>query len=390
MQELSAVATVRTAVLVIAIPFLTFAYAEGPDAALSGVPGELGTCTACHSGSSGSGSVSVQFPGDLVYTPGVKQHLTVTVADSAQKRWGFQLTVRPASDTRTMAGTLSPTDANTQTVCTQPALQTEKYGTCLSSATPLQYIEHTGTGTRNGTKNQVAFEFDWIPPATDSGDLAVYAVGNAANGDGTERGDHIYTARYTLKLAPPPKPTPLITPTGILNAAGLSTDLSALTWVTIRGTNLASTTRSWSASDVLNGQLPTQLDNVSVTIDNKPAVMLSVSPTQLTVLAPGDDNVGPVPVVVTSNGVASAPSTIQLLPASPELFAWKLKYAVITDPSATTLPDLNQPPDTLPAVQPGATIVLWGTGLGASIHSVISAAIVAARMMARATYLFFQ
>ena len=50
MLELSAVPTVRTAVLTIAVPLLTFAYAEGPDAALSGVPGELGTCTACHSG----------------------------------------------------------------------------------------------------------------------------------------------------------------------------------------------------------------------------------------------------------------------------------------------------------------------------------------------------
>ena len=356
---------VRSTLLLLAIPTMTFAYAEGPDAAVTGVPGELGTCTACHSGSSGSGSVKVTFPGDLFYSPGLKQHLTVTVADSAQKRWGFQLTVRQASNTKNMAGTLSPTDGNTQTVCTQPALQTEKFGACLSSSYPLQYIEHTGTGTRNGTKNQVTFEFDWTPPGDDLGDLTVYVVGNAANGDGSERGDHIYTVKYTLKTAPPPKPTPLISQNGVVNAAGMSADVAAQTWVAILGTNLASTTRGWTAADINAGQLPATLDNVSVTIDGKPAALLAVSPTRLMVLVPADDNLGPVPVVVTNNGVASDPVTVQLLPAAPELFAWKAKYAVVTaDTSA--LPDLNSAPDTIPATPAGGTVVLWATGLGGS------------------------
>jgi len=72
---------------------------------------------------------------------------------------------------------------------------------------------------------------------------------------------------------------------------------------------------------------------------------------------PADDNLGPVPVVVTNNGVASDPVTVQLLPAAPELFAWKAKYAVVTaDTSA--LPDLNNAPDTMPATAAGGSVVL--------------------------------
>jgi uncharacterized protein (TIGR03437 family) len=356
----------RTTLLILVVPALAFAYAEGPDAAVSGVPGELGTCTACHSGGSGSGSVKLAFPGDLTYTPGTKQHLIVTVADPAQGRWGFQATVRQASNTKNQAGTLTPTDGNTQNVCTQPALQTEKFGNkCTSSSTPLEYIEHTLSGTRNGTRNQVTFEFDWTPPATAMGDLTFYVVGNAANGDGSQNGDHIYTAKYTLTVAAPPAPpAPAISQNGVINAAGLGTDFAALTWTTIQGTNLANTTRSYTPDDIVNGNLPTQLDGVGVTIDGTPAVMLSISPTQLTVLSPPDNNTGPVQVVVTNNGTAGPPATITLQAAAPEFFAWNSKYAVLTTPDVTTPPDLNNPPVTQPTVQPGATVVLWATGFG--------------------------
>ena len=54
----------------------------------------------CHTGTPNSpankGSVKVTFPNGMTYTPGVKQHLTVTISDPAptQRAWGFQLTAR--------------------------------------------------------------------------------------------------------------------------------------------------------------------------------------------------------------------------------------------------------------------------------------------------------
>ena len=74
----------KLAALGAALPALIFAYATGPDATMAGVPGE-NTCASCHSGS-GTGSVTVTFPNGTTYTPGVKQHLVVTVTDSAQSQ----------------------------------------------------------------------------------------------------------------------------------------------------------------------------------------------------------------------------------------------------------------------------------------------------------------
>ena len=68
----------------------------------------------------GGGSVKVTFPGGNVYTPGVKQHLVVTIADPTARNWGFQLTARLASDTKTQAGSFTSTDRFTAVVCGIP------------------------------------------------------------------------------------------------------------------------------------------------------------------------------------------------------------------------------------------------------------------------------
>ena len=60
-----------------------------------------------------------------------------------------------------------------------------------------QFIQHSApkTGVGSGT-----FTFSWTAPATSAGTIVLYAAGNAANGDGTQLGDHIYTT--SLQLTP--------------------------------------------------------------------------------------------------------------------------------------------------------------------------------------------
>ena len=58
----------KVAVVMGAIPFLIWAHDYGPDVGHAGVPNENGTCaqSQCHEGTkvnSGSGSVTVSFPG---------------------------------------------------------------------------------------------------------------------------------------------------------------------------------------------------------------------------------------------------------------------------------------------------------------------------------------
>ena len=352
---------------------LLLAYLSGLDAGVAGVP-EEDTCADCHNGPSGSGSVTVTFPGARTYTPGAIQHLVVNIADSAQQRWGFQLTARQANSSSTQAGTFTPgADGYTQLVCTQTDFRSQAFGNnCTTNGMALQYIEHTASGSRLGTTGSVTFEFDWTPPATDVGNLVVYVAALAANGDNTDRGDHTYTARYALTSpSAVPAPQPAIDTGGVFNAASFQPGVSAGSWVTIQGSNLAGNTRSWSAGDFEDGALPTQLDGVSVKIDGKPAYVAFISPAQINVQAPADSALGPVPVEVTFNGSAGSPGTAKLQAVSPALFLWSGKYAVAThaDFSPAAPAGLFPGVTTVPA-KPGEPIVLWGTGFGATAPTV--------------------
>ncbi len=158
--------------IIFAIPALIYAYPQGPDAGYAGVPGES-ICSHCHTGNFGSGSVTVNFPGGLTYTPGAKQHLVVTIADAVQRRWGFELTVRQANNSAAQAGSFTPgPEGYTQLVCTQTTFQTQVFGSSCPSSMPLQYIEQTLAGTQSGSRRLVSFEFDWTPPDTDVGNMA--------------------------------------------------------------------------------------------------------------------------------------------------------------------------------------------------------------------------
>src|SRR4029077_8275591 len=85
MQRQRKLYVAKAAVILGAIPLILWAYEYGPDPGYAGVPGENASCATagCHTGTANSfsGSVKVAFPGGMTYTPGVKQHLTVTIAD---------------------------------------------------------------------------------------------------------------------------------------------------------------------------------------------------------------------------------------------------------------------------------------------------------------------
>jgi uncharacterized protein (TIGR03437 family) len=232
----------------------------------------------------------------------------------------------------------------------------------------LEYIEHTQSGSRLGTGGAVTFEFDWTPPATNAGNLTVYLAAVAANGDNSDHGDHTYTTRYTLTPASAgPTPAPAISSGGVVNAANFQPGISAGSWVTIHGLNLAGNTRAWGSADFVNGALPTQLDGVSVKIDGKPAYVAYISPSQINVQAPADSALGPVPVEVTYNGATSPLGTAQLQAVSPGFFLWSGKYAVATRPDFSLVAPAGLFQEvTSVAAKPGEVIILWGTGFGAT------------------------
>jgi uncharacterized protein (TIGR03437 family) len=198
--------------------------------------------------------------------------------------------------------------------------------------------------------------------------VILHAAGNAANGNNNESGDHIYTTSVTLKPAAASGTKPTISRDGgVVNAASFQPGIAPGGWVTIVGTNLAATTRTWTSDELTGGKLPTSLDGVGVTINGKPAYVEYTSPTQINVVAPQDDSSGQVEVRVTSNGQASDATIATLNAFSPAFFTFDGKYLAATHADNTLLgkPGLfaSAPSATTPA-KPGETIVLYGTGFG--------------------------
>ncbi len=168
------------------------AASTGPSASHTNAPGE-DNCTACHTSfpvNSGSGNVAITgIPAN--YLPNQQIPITVTVSDPVPSAaiWGFQLTAIDALGKKIGTYTL-PTQvpARSQTV------------NGIVGGNNRQYVEHTIDGLfTQGVFGSNSWTFTWKAPTQRVGKVSFYASGNAANGDGTNGGDYIYTtSRATL------------------------------------------------------------------------------------------------------------------------------------------------------------------------------------------------
>jgi uncharacterized protein (TIGR03437 family) len=334
-----------------------FAHSYGPAPRVTGAPGDNSrACTACHAGgtpNSFAGNVTISLPGGGTYIPGVRQRVTVKVADDAQQRWGFELTARLDSDSSNgQAGELVPVDNFTQVICEDAGPK--------PCATGVMFIEHTSAGTRNGTKGSATFQFDWLPPSTNAGPVTLYAAGNAANGDANLTGDHIYTT--SLQVTPVTPVAPVVTAGNVMSSATLAAGpVAANSWVTVFGTNLSATKRGWTDGDFTNGGMPFSLDGVSVVLTVFGAPRLAyvgyVSPTQVNFLLPSDAAATSYQVQVRNPAGISTPMpmTVQANAAQMLTVDGKLVAATHIDGSAVG--------KATPAA-PGETITILATGCG--------------------------
>jgi uncharacterized protein (TIGR03437 family) len=160
--------------------------------------------------------------------------------------------------------------------------------------------------------------------------------------------------------------------TGVLNGANFSCGFQNNSWITIRGFNLAATSRTWGAQDIIDGRLPTRLDGVSVNAGGKAAAIYYISPTQINALAPSDSTIGDSrgSVTVTNANGTSLPFQAYEEP-SLGLFAFgpqNRRYAAATLADGAYLGPpglLGAGIETKPA-KPGDVILLYGTGFGAA------------------------
>jgi uncharacterized protein (TIGR03118 family) len=171
---------------------------------------------------------------------------------------------------------------------------------------------------------------------------------------------------------------PVLTAAKVFNAAQPAGNIAPNTFVTIQGTSLAATKRTWQTSDFANNLLPTTVDGVTVTVNGKPAYIYFVSPVQINVLTPVDmANSGPVQVVVTNNNLNSNTVSVTAQAVAPSFFLINSdKYIAATHANNSLIGPPTLIANVTTPATPGETIVLYANGFGMTNPAVANGQII--------------
>jgi uncharacterized protein (TIGR03437 family) len=159
------------------------------------------------------------------------------------------------------------------------------------------------------------------------------------------------------------QPAPSISANGVVNGASFEQGIVPGSWATIAGTNLSAVTDTWT-NYILNGVLPTQIDNVSVLVGGENAYVYYVSATQINFIVPPLPS-GSTQVQVTTSSGTSAAVSATVAEFGPAFFAWPNNQVVATfqDFSYAAAPGTFAGTTTT-AAKPGDVVILYGTGFG--------------------------
>lgn len=196
-------------------------------------------------------------------------------------------------------------------------------------------------------------------------DAAFMPVAVAVDGSGNlyiAEGSVVRKVSASGSSTGPTGSVPSISANGIVNGASFQPGLVIGSWATIQGSSFSTTTGEW---DVVNGQLPTSVNGVSVNVGPLPAYVYYVSPGQINFIVPGGISTGPQPVTVTNSAGTSAAVNATVGDYGPAFFGWPNNQVVATrqDFSYAVANGTFAGTTTVPA-KPGDTIILWGTGFG--------------------------
>ena len=367
--------------LIAGIPIALLAFSTGPPVRRTGAAVDGGlSCTACHvsfapANSDPAGSVTLQFD-TPTYTPGVTQTVHVTVSHPLALRWGFQLSARPVNNQTHEAGTFTPTSVVRVRCDTTPAQDAPCNGA-------LEFAEHL-SAPRTAAGVGYTFDVPWTPPATDVGDVIFYFAGNAANGDGTDLGDRIYTSSRAISSVNACSTAPAAKPTigAMVNGASGLTPWSSNSILSIFGANFAAAgfTRGVAQADFVNGAFPQQLGCVAVEINGARVPISYVQGNQINLQAPTLTQTGPATVAVVVNPGTAAESRSALVNLtslqsySPAFFTFNGTTVAAVALSGLPVANPSVVATGLPA-KPGDIISVYGTGFGPATSPVAAGVI---------------
>jgi uncharacterized protein (TIGR03437 family) len=289
-----------------ALPSAVFGFSDGPPTDRVGIDGGA-SCTACHRvfGSETQQQPNADPRGSLrietkPYRPGVKQIIRVILQHPDAQRWGFEITPRLAASTGNRAGSLSLDD-------------TSPVKLRLVESSGNHFVTHLRAATFLGQRGGASWDIEWTPPSTNVGDVVFFLAGNAANGNGNNQGDRIYT--ISVKISPEAPCAITGTPRirSVLNGAsmlgsglGLPTGQSGFasnSEVALFGQGFQSegVTSPLSAGYLVGRRLPDELACVAVEIAGQRARLSYASSGQINAQMPTTASLGVVPVYAIVN-----------------------------------------------------------------------------------------
>jgi len=179
----------------------------------------------------------------------------------------------------------------------------------------------------------------------------------------------IFNSKLALAM---PLPDSVPISTEVVTTSSNEPTIAPNTWIEIHGTNLAQESTTWSSlpASAFATTLPTSLGGVTATVNNKPAAVYYVSPTQVNVLAPVDTAVGPVQVQVSTQYGSTAPMSINHQTYSLAFLIVDLTHVAAVHNSSSSLNGtLIAPPGEFPGLttvpaQPGENVSIFATGFG--------------------------
>jgi hypothetical protein len=161
------------------------AYAEGAPAGFTGGFGEQ-SCDGCH-----FDKALNEKPGQLTiagaperFIPGERYTLTITLSRPAMAVAGFQLAAR-FENGGAQAGTLSPGPGEEKRVK-------------VETQSNIQYANQRVEGSAPAEPGAARWSLVWTAPQA-GGAVLIHASANAADKDGSTRGDFVYTAMTTSR-----------------------------------------------------------------------------------------------------------------------------------------------------------------------------------------------
>lgn len=163
------------------------AFPDHPPVAHTGGFGEP-TCAQCHLGralNAPGGSLALEGA-PAAYEAGKRYRLVVALARPGMASGGFQLAARCADGRQ--AGELSPADS-------------ARVAVAENARTGVRYAHQTADGAASAEGGRAAWRVEWTAPAAGCAEVRLDAAANAADGDQSPLGDHVYTRGLVARLS---------------------------------------------------------------------------------------------------------------------------------------------------------------------------------------------